>query len=152
MILVNIKNIQNKNKKWKITELDAVIIDYITQFDFEKARPETSTPAPVRKDYSARIAEIDRQISKLIDLYQVGSIPINTISDKIDSLVSEKNALYNAAIEQDAQPVSAAQLTEFRDRFLRLLDSGSLEEKRSCLIQIIDKITVTDDTVQVLLK
>lgn len=141
-----------KNKKWKITDLDAVIIDYITQFDFEKARPEASTPAPARKDYSARIAEIDRQISKLIDLYQVGSIPINTISDKIDSLVSEKNALHNAAIEQDALPVSAAQLTEFRDRFLRLLDSGSLEEKRSCLTQIIDKITVTDDTVQVLLK
>lgn len=141
-----------KNKKWKIPELDNVIIDYITKFDFEKIRPRNVVPASPRKDYTDRIDSIDRQISKLIDLYQIGSIPMDTLSGRIDALTREKNTLLAANQKPEKAIVTAAELMEFRDRFLHLLDHGSLEEKRACLARIVDRIIVNDDSVQVILK
>lgn len=140
-----------KNKKWRIEELDQIVIDYILQFDFEKTI-EPQAP-PQTKDYSHRISEIEKQITRLIDLYQLGTIPIDTISGKINALTSEKNALLaRSQIHKEDTPLSATQKLEFRNRFLELLDGGDLQEKRSCLTQLVQKIIVTDDDIEIILK
>lgn len=140
-----------KNKKWPIEKLDQAVIDYISNFDFEKTielREESSL-----QDYSPRIAEIEKQIARLIDLYQLGSIPIETISGKINALTAEKNTLLEHSRSQSEDPpLSIAQRIEFRNRFLELLDGGDLQEKRACLTQIVERIIVNDDHVEIILK
>lgn len=141
-----------KNKKWKIPVLDDLVIDFVANLSFEEPENNEKFDTHGQKDYSKRISEIDRQISKLIDLYQVGSIPIETISQKIDALTSEKETLLTAAIEDDVHGISVAEKIEFRNRFMELLEKGSLQEKRACLANLIDKIIIKDEDVEITLK
>lgn len=147
-----IKDPNCKNKKWKIPDLDNLVIDFIAKLNFEESTEPDCTDETPKIDYSKRIAEIDRQISKLIDLYQIGSIPIDTISKKMDSLAAEKETLENAAIEVSVPPVTVTEKLEFKSRFLALLDDGALEEKRACLANLIDKIIIDDEDVEITLK
>lgn len=144
-----IKDPNCKNKKWKITNLDAVVIDYICNLNFElidsATKPEEPTP-----DYSKRIAEIDKQIGRMLDLYQLGSIPIEIISQKIDGLYKEKEILQSAELPQP-QHNSIEELLQARDKFISVLNGGGLEEKRACLSLLIKRIEINDDKVNIIL-
>ena len=140
-----------RNKKWKIPELDALVTDYIARLNFSDLKQRSPAPAPP-VDHSARIEEIDRQIGKLIDLYQIGSIPIETISKKIEDLSKEKAALEEEASCQKSAPRSSlSEMITARSTFLSLVDTGSLEEKRACLSVLIDRIFINDEDVNIVL-
>lgn len=140
-----------KNKKWKIPDLDKIVIDYVSNLNFDE--PErTIIDFPVKKDYSKQILEIDKQIGKLIDLYQIGSIPMEIITDKINNLTTEKEVLMQENTKKDPEPLSNAEKILMKNRFISLLDGGSLEEKRACLANIVDRIIITDDDVDIILK
>lgn len=141
-----------KNKKWKIEDLDNIVINFITNLNFEESEKNSPHEEKPRKDYSKRISEIDRQISKLIDLYQISSIPIEAVSQKTDALTREKETLEKAAIESHTPNVSVAEKLAFKNRFLTLLDNGSLQEKRACLANLVDKIIIKDEDVEITLK
>ncbi|WP_367569499.1 recombinase family protein [Lacrimispora sp.] len=140
-----------KNKKWKIEELDRTVIDYIAGLNFstlEALPPE----APRSLDYSHRIKEIEKQIEKLVDLYQVGSIPIHTITEKINALTKEKSILQDAMDNINDIKVTPEDLRAAKDRFAKLLLSGDLQEKRYCLTILIDKIIVDDEHVNIIIR
>lgn len=143
-----------KNKKWKIPDLDALVIDYISRLKFSELKPESvpkEEPTAVI-DYSERIGEIDRQIGNLIDLYQVDGISIEVISQKIKTLAKEKEAL-EAAAQKPAPPRSTLDdMIQARDTFLSLAGNGALEEKRACLSMLIDRITIDDVDVDIKLR
>lgn len=151
-----IKDPSCKNKKWKIEELDQAIIDFIATLGFDDSGDskdkENEKRQSLKKDYSNRIGDIDKQISKLIDLYQVGSIPIEIISKKIDALAREKAALEEDASKDAPRVMTAAERIAIRNRFMDLLDNGALEEKRACVAGLIRRITITGDDVEITLK
>ena len=140
-----------KNKKWKIEDLDNMVIDFISNLSFEENEiPEM--PSPKKRDYNKRISEIDRQISKLIDLYQIGNIPIETISSKVDRLTEEKNALEQDSVKGESPQNTISEKIAFKEQFLSLLDNGSLEEKRACLANLIERIEINEENVEITLK
>lgn len=140
-----------KNKKWKIKELDALVIDFISRLDFEDTEIEKAAPKQ-RIDYSKRIAEIDSQIAKLIDLYQIGDIPIEMISQKVDALTREKNTLLAKSQTLPGEPETGAEKIQFKNRFLELLKEGELPEKRACLGYLIKRITINDEHIEIEIK
>lgn len=140
-----------KNKKWKIEELDRLVLDYIMRLDFSKLKSGHPVPVPVT-DYSIRLNEIDKQIGKLIDLYQVSGIPIETIQEKMDALNKEKEALLNISKPKNVPVTTLAEMITARDTLLSLSDTGSLDEKRACLTMIVDRIIIDDDNVNIKLK
>lgn len=139
-----------RNKKWKIPELDALVTDYIARLNFSDLENKTPSPQPPI-DYSARLGEIDRQIGKLIDLYQVGSIPIETISKKIEILSKEKSTLEEAARQKSAPSSSLEEMITARSTFMSIIKTGTLEEKRACLTLLIDRVVIDDDNVNIIL-
>lgn len=139
-----------KNKKWKIPELDAYVTEYISKLSFEDI-PERKAPAPAY-DYSPRIAEIDKQIANLIDLYQIGSIPMDTITARIGKLTKEKEDLLRKMQEPRKAQATRKDYLRFQNRFLGLLEDGDLQEKRACLANMISRITLTDDQIDIELK
>lgn len=141
-----------KNKKWKIDALDAVVIDFIANLNFEENEDIDTTSLPQKKDYTSRIREIEQQISKLIDLYQIGNIPIEIISKKVDALTREKEILIGDSIASIPDKITAAERMAFKERFLSLLDNGSLEEKRACVANLIDRIIINEEDVEIKLK
>ncbi len=140
-----------KNKKWKIEELDRLVLDYIMRLDFSRLKSGHPVPVPVT-DYSIRLNEIDKQIGKLIDLYQVSGIPIETIQEKMDALNKEKEALLNISKPKNVPVTTLAEMITARDTLMSLSDTGSLDEKRACLTMIVDRIIIDDDNVNIKLK
>lgn len=141
-----------KNKKWKIPDLDKLVIDYISRLNFTELKPESEPePEPVI-DYSKRIVEIDQQIGNLIDLYQVDGISIEIISQKIKMLSQEKEALEAAAKKPVPRRCTVDDMMQARDTFLSLAGNGPLEEKRACLSMIIDKVIIDDVDVNIKLR
>ncbi|MDO4275910.1 MAG: recombinase family protein [Eubacteriales bacterium] len=146
-----IKDPSCRNKKWKIEELDKIVVEYISALNFDESSKKQRSK-PRKKDYSHRISEIERQISNLIDLYQIGSIPMDTISSKIDALSQEKSTLIAKSEPDDQNAPTSTEKLQFKEQFISLLDGGSLQEKRACLANLIDKIIITEEHIEILLK
>lgn len=146
-----IKDPSCMNKKWKIEELDNIVIQYVSALNFDEG-DENQRSKPEKKDFSKRIGEIDRQISNLIDLYQIGSIPLDTISSKIDTLSQEKNTLIMETESGEQEAPTNSEKLHFKERFVSLLDDGSLQEKRACLAILLKKIVITEENIEILLK
>ena len=138
-----------KNKKWKIPVLDDLVIKYITSLNFDNVeRPELRKLE--KPDYSLRIKEIDKQIEKLIDLYQIETTPLQVISKKLNALTQEKNLLISE--ENFKEPDTTKNLMTSREKLLSLLQCGDLAERRACLTNLIEKIIVYEDDVTIILK
>jgi site-specific DNA recombinase len=141
-----IKDPYCKNKKWPIKELDKLVTDEILSFDFDKAffvNKKNNSPLPDPDSINKRIAEIDKQISRIIDLYQIGSLSTEQISERIEILKKERNAL-------SRQPVLKAKVNIEGDRDIFLLakylfTSGTLYEKRLFVRSLVDRITINDN-------
>lgn len=137
-----------KNKKWKIEKLDQLVIDFICSFDYTAS---LHTPAePKAPDYSRQIAEIEKKIDRMLDLYQLGSISLDTISLRVDALTKEKDAL-TKAMENQNKPARMEDFIAAKDKFVSILQSGTLEEKRACLGILVKKIVIDDENVNIIL-
>ena len=96
-----------KNDNWVIDELDSLTIAAIRELldnnelldsAIENARPSfEDTENEI--EIAARLKEIEAQISRLLDLYQIGSIPTETLSSRIQTLDQEKKA-FTALLEK----------------------------------------------------
>ncbi|MEM1483902.1 recombinase family protein [Oscillospiraceae bacterium PP1C4] len=145
-----------KNDNWDIEELDELIIHELRRLkhsnDYFESIFESSEGNPQIDKKSAldSIKKIDSQISRMIDLYQVGGISIEQISNKISLLQKEKSNLESKIV----QPNSYIQ--ETRDRFIQsiekmdeVFESGSVEEKRMLVSSFVDKIWVDGENVSI---
>lgn len=140
-----------RNKKWKIEELDKLVINYISRLDFKELQKKQPIPISIN-NHSARLAEIDKHIEKLIELYQVSGIPLETLQKKMNALTLEKDALISDSNPKAESKTTLAEMLTARDTLMSLSGSGSLEEKRACLTMIVEKIIVNDEDVNITLK
>ena len=146
-----VKDPSCKNDNWAISELDALTISSIREMldnnELLNAAIENARPASERKSNEAEIAdrirEINTQIERLLDLYQIGSLPTETLSGRIQALDQEKRAL-SALLEKrkDSFDVRKQSFLEniqnFRDHF----DDSDLDTQRLLIRSIIESILV----------
>ena len=146
-----IMNPDCKNKKWKVEELDNLVIDYISKLTFEEGDTRIETKRP-KKDYSKRLSEIDKELSRLIDLYKISNIPFETISAKVEAITAEKNTLEAEMQKKAPEPPSGKDMLRFKEKFLSLLDGGALQEKRAALAYLVERIIITGDDVEIIIR
>jgi site-specific DNA recombinase len=97
-----IKDPNCRSKLWKVEQLDAIIEREITKkFSITPKKKEKKEDKSSKKDIiEKKIAEIERKINKLLDLYQVDGLAINEITEKIKKLHEEKIALYERMLKE----------------------------------------------------
>lgn len=152
-----IKDPNCKNKNWKGSELelriDAKIRELLHNPELAAMiashRPKTAPP-PENAAVEKRIAEIDKQIGKLMSLYQQDEIPPELLGERINKLYNEKSALQVTLIpteETDIPPfdlvealiADAAQIWDFADE----------SQKRRIIQSLISRIVLTDDDIKI---
>ena len=98
-----------------------------------------------------RIADLDSQVDKLLDLYQVGHMDITKISSRIDGLNEEKEKLM-AELESKNEPPRLMDAEEVR-RIVENCDSvfqdGTPEEQQALVRSLIHRIIVNDDNIDI---
>lgn len=154
-----IKDPNCKNEKWRVEDLDQHIIDAILDLKYNHtklqqlladAHPEATvdTSAVTQK----RIAEIEQQISKLLDLYQMQNIPFEQISDRISSLTLEKQRLLQTSLEsqkEDTGTLNYEKAVALLDNAETILRDGTLENRRFLVHAFIKRIVLLDKTVEI---
>ena len=145
------------NKIWKAQDLEPIIDEKIRELlrspemaaDLAASKPK---PIPITKnmDLERRIHEIDKQISKLMELYQQDDIPPELLGEKINRLYGERTALQSSLtpeVEPTVMPFNLVE--ELLSDAAQIWDFADEAQKRRMMQSLISKITLTDCDVKI---
>lgn len=145
-----------KNDNWEIGTLDNYILSQIrTLLDQEEALQAVisrSVPAeessPVHKEkIQKRISEIDLQMGHIIDLYQIGSIPMEEIAKRAKALEAERKSLQS---QLEHKPIPSVQrFLDSLDAFRQGFSGSDMDTKRMYVASIIEGIYIDGNTVSI---
>ncbi|QUH28257.1 recombinase family protein [Vallitalea guaymasensis] len=144
-----------KNKKWNIQALDKIIKDEILEAALNKEyfnkiiSNKEIVPVDNTKKMKKRIDEIDKQIVRMMDLYQVGDIPIEQISHRIVKLKKEKDTISDQLVDKKQTKLSIAEAKGILSRAAIILENGDLSQQRMVVSNLIDYIEIDDECIQI---
>ena len=151
-----VKDPNCKNDNWEIGKLDQLVQQeirgIITQPDLLEnitrtaaARHEAKIDRPALQK---RISEIDGQIAKLVDLYQVGSIPMETITQRINALSTERAQLQERLDAPDFVP-SVERFLEAVENYKAGFDTGDIDSQRMFIASLVERIIIDGQSVDI---
>lgn len=151
-----IKDPNCKNDHWEIGALDQLVqqeirgmisqpdlLDVVIQAAADRHEVKIDRPA-----LQKRIAEIDGQISKLVDLYQVGSIPMETITQRINTISTERAQLQEQLDAPDLMPAVERFLQAIED-YKAGFDTGDTDNQRMFIASLVERIIIDGQSVDI---
>lgn len=149
-----VKDPNCKNDHWRIDALDALVcaqVDALASSGsaLDRVLAEASTAKKAVIDKSAirrRMAEIDGQVAKLIDLYQVSAIPMETVTARVEALSTERTRLQEQLDMPEDTPASALFLAAL-DTYRRSFRDSDLPRRRLLLAALIEHVTIDGQSV-----
>ena len=151
-----VKDPNCKNKIWKEDDLTDLVFgeirklatdpEYIAKIQAEKI--EDDRPAII----TAEKEKLETQISKLMDLYTLGNMPLEMVEKKIHE-INDRKAKLEEDLEKIAQENEAklteAEAIELVRTFGDILDRGEFDEIRVAVMTLIEKIEIDDEDVTI---
>lgn len=156
-----IKDPNCKNKNWKAVNLEAIVEERVRQLlsnpqlakELATSKHNTSIEKPTTHDNSKiekRIREIDKQIGKLMDLYQVDGIPPEILGEKINALYHEKSTLELTIVPDEESEAKSFDLVEaLISNAAQIWDYADEAQKRRILQGLIKRIVLTGENVEI---
>lgn len=154
--MIRSEHCTNRLHPYTQEELDNIIIEEIRKL----ATDEDYLKSIVREDagaildesdlYEERLAEVNKQTDKLLNLYQIGAVELPQIEQRLSELKKEREAL-QANLER-AEPVvnlDVAKIQSYANAFQVALDSGDAEYTNSIIHLLIDKIVVLNADIEI---
>ena len=146
-----------------MADLDSIIEGEVSRLLFDssyykkllkvkKAETTASVPAEVGI-ITKKIQNLDKQIGRLMDLYQDERMPMEVVSARIGKLHRDKVALEEqlAAIEPPGpkRDYSDDAFAALLDDFATVWKSADAADRREIISTLIDKIVLDDDHVKI---
>lgn len=150
-----IKDPNCKNKNWKVEELTELIFNEIRQLAIDPDYMHSVHNEPAQDNtgiLKAEIEKIDKQLSKLLDLYTIGNIPMDLLQDKIGALNTQKHDLENEINEistQKAARLSKDKTMQLVKDFNAVIERGDFDEIRNVINELIEKIEIRGEDITI---
>ena len=151
-----IKDPSCKNKNWRTEVLDEKILSelkklYTNEGYFESLIAAAPIPKDKRKPIEERIAQLDTQIGKMLDLYQLQNAPIEQIEGRLETLTQEKQGLEESLehLEDNRPELSVEQARIIMGNARDVLENGTLDEKRLLLQSLIRRIDIEYENIYI---
>lgn len=150
-----------KNKRWPVDEVNKLVTDEILKLQFDEGYLKEISDLnadPVTVDdkriiIEKRISEISVQLDKIMDMYQLGSIPLEKIAERIGALNDERNHLENELFSlKDLDENKKTSLAETRDILQTadtILAGDDMDAKRMLIQSLIDRVVLYDDKIEI---
>ncbi len=146
-------NCTNRGAHYAVSELDALVLGEIKKLALDKSAfdallKEKSSAAPPDVDaFQDRMADLDRQINRILNLYQTGLVEMDELQRRVSVLQEERAAVAEsiAALEEEMKdsghlPASAA--WESICSLQAVLDGGDSDTAYAIVHSLIEKIVV----------
>lgn len=145
-----------RNDNWLIEDLNAVVCAEVNLAvsnteNLQKiiAQASKGNDNSVNKNaLEKRIAELESQTSKLIDLYQIGSIPIEQITERISAISQERETLMNS-LSESCTPPSTKPFLDAVEAYKSGFNNSDLDSQRLFLSSLIERITIDGKSVSI---
>lgn len=145
-----------KNDNWEISVLNALVCEQVDSLvsstsAIERVLEAAEQEKTVRIDkgkLQRRVQEIDSQIEKLVDLYQISAIPMNTLTERVNALSAEKRELQNQIEAPDEIPARELWVSAINN-YKKGFRGGDLDKRRMLLSGLIERVTIDGKSVAV---
>ena len=153
-----IKDPNCMNKIWKAPELDALVDSKRRELlqspkmaaELAASRPKKTPAVSSNANIEKRIRDIDKQISKLMELYQMDDIPAELLGGKINKLYGERTALQETLLpDEEPSAIPFDLVKELIADAAQIWDYADELQKRRILQSLISKIVITEDDVEI---
>ena len=150
------------NKNWRLDELDAVVEAEVARLLFtpryyetlvkNKAKTKTNPPSEAVV-IGKKIAVLEKQIGKLMDLYQNDTMPADVLAARIDKLYREKVTLGEqlAAIVPPApkRDYNADGISNILSDCAAVWELAETDERRRIIQALVSRITLDGEQVNI---
>ena len=145
-----------KNKIWKTADLEALIFGEVEKLALDPGWMRSS-PAPGKNDrrisiLEKRIKKQDDELSRLIDLYGVGKIPVDILEKKILDVQERRDAAEEELdrLREEARPkMTVEDAAEEISSFADVLETGDQKKIHAVLADLIDRIEIDGEDVSI---
>lgn len=156
-VMIKSDNCTNRLHPYTVSELDAIVIDEIKKLALNRSYFDSmvsnlrETPLDEPEGFRERIEEIERQIDRLLNLYQTGLVSIEEIRTRISDLNEERKKLEERI--ESAQPATPCIPIETAWESITslpaVMESGNAEEIHRIIHSLIDKVIVLNHDVTI---
>jgi len=147
------KYITDRNCKphiWQCWELDEMVLESIKELSLKTIKEVISKDSNNSNNeiIHKRIKEIERSLSRLMDLYLMDGMSKQAVESKSKELTEEKIRL-ESQVSNEKPKLKAKDIYKLVKEIEFIMQNGTMEEKRSSLLLIIDKILVYNDDIEI---
>ena len=142
-----IKDPNCKNENWTINALDDYVLRQVdTLLDDAQALQNLiaahtqEEPQIDRAKIRTRLHEIDNEINHVIDLYQIGSLPMKEIAKRADALESERNSLQEMLKQRPSSNLE--QFLSSLEAFRIGINADDISTRRMCVSGVIRAVRI----------
>ena len=147
----------NRLHPFTVEQLDALVLGEVEKLALDRsyfdALTSSEAPAPDNDSevFKDRLAEVQRQIDRLLNLYQTGLVDLPAISSRLGDLNREKEQLeinIESLSHQNYIDLKEAAWETVSD-FPAVLESGDMESVHRIIHTLIDKVVVLNTDVTI---
>ena len=149
----NIKMVRDpdcKNKIWHVGDLDRIILDALREIQIDPTTIDRAQNKdnPSRTAIQRKITQTSEKITRLLDLYADGKIPVEQLDDKILQLTRQRDAL-QAQLSDDLTAITPETAKITVSNLGTVLDIGDRSEIRKIIETLISRIDLDGDDVYI---
>ena len=153
-----IKDPNCKNKFYRINELDDIIFGEIKKLAIDpeyiktvKKEAEKATDVQKIKAIEKQIDTISAQLSRFMDLYSLGTYDLDELDQKTKPLTEQRIKLKKELkkLKEDSKRITEEQVMHLVESFDEVLQHGDLHDRRTIIEQLIDKIIINGDKIEI---
>lgn len=145
----------NRLNLFSASELEEIILGEISKLSLDPSIIETdivedSTPENNTADIMNRLDDVDKQISRLLDLYQIGLTDIDEVSVKLENLRDEREKL-DVLLEESkmSTTITKDHVRKTLSNLEDIIENGSRSDLSDIIHTLIDKIVVLNDDIKI---
>lgn len=154
--MIKSDNCTNRVHPFTVQQLDNIVVEEIKRLAldksyFEEMIEEYQEESPEELEaINERLSEIEKQINRLLNLYQTGIIELSDIQARLGTLQEEKERLTTQLSIEKPSPKCSRDIAWDRiSSFPEIIENGNLEDAHRIIHSLIDKIVVLNEDVTI---
>lgn len=148
----------NRKNHFNISDLDALVLNEIKKLSLDPGTLDSlieenqGSSGPDPEGFEERLAEVEKQITRIINLYQSGVVDLEEIQGRLSDLKSEREKLQEnleGLVEKTSGKLSKAAALEALDSLAAIINSGEADALYSLVHNLVRKVVVYNGDVTI---